>query len=155
MELVIRPIEPEDIGHTARVWHESKQSAYWCLPLQQGITPEEDERIFREHVLPGFETWIATLDGEIVAFLTLDGSYVARLYVHPARQGSGVGTALLAHAKQTSPLGLELHTHQKNAPAREFTSVADSSLLSSASAPPPRTSPTLSTTGARVQPCVK
>jgi GNAT superfamily N-acetyltransferase len=71
-------------------------------------------------VLPGFEKWIATLDGEIVAFLTLDGSYVARLYVHPARQGSGVGTALLAHAKQTSPLGLELHTHQENAPAREF-----------------------------------
>lgn len=116
----IRPIEAADIAATARVWHEAKQAAYWFLPLQMAMTIEEDEAVFRERVLPGNQTWVAVRDADLLGFLTLNGSYIARLYVHPESQGSGVGSALLQHAKRCSPDGLELQTHQRNTQARRF-----------------------------------
>jgi ribosomal protein S18 acetylase RimI-like enzyme len=118
--LSIRRIRTSDIASTARVWHDSKQAEYTYLPLQQAMTLEEDTIVFRDRVIPGNDTWVAVKNGAIVGFLTLSGSYVARLYVDPGYQGSGVGSALLDHAKQLSPTGLELHTHQRNLRARGF-----------------------------------
>ena len=42
------------------------------------------------------------------------------MYVRPGAQRGGVGRALLAKARQLSPTGLELHTHQHNDRARRF-----------------------------------
>jgi GNAT superfamily N-acetyltransferase len=117
---VRQQIQADDIEATGQVWHESKQAAYGFLPAEMALTLEEDEAIFRQYVLPGKDTWVAVQDGAVLGFLTLSGSYVARLYVQPERQGTGVGSQLLEHAKQCSRDGLELHTHQKNTQAREF-----------------------------------
>jgi GNAT superfamily N-acetyltransferase len=139
--LVIRPIQTADVAATAHVWHESKQTAYSFLPLQMAMTPEEDEAVFRQHVLPGFDTWVAVWDGEVLGFLTLNGSYVERLYVHPDRQGLGVGSALLEHAKRCSPQGLELHTHQRNTQARQFYERRDFKAVRFGISPPPESEP--------------
>jgi ribosomal protein S18 acetylase RimI-like enzyme len=59
-------------------------------------------------------------DGRICAFLASKDSYISRLYVDPAQQGQGWGSALLELAKKLHPHGLELHTHVENYPARRF-----------------------------------
>jgi ribosomal protein S18 acetylase RimI-like enzyme len=55
-----------------------------------------------------------------VGFLAVQASYVDRLYVLPSIQRMGVGSALIKHAMELSPTGLELHTHQRNLAARSF-----------------------------------
>lgn len=65
------------------------------------------------------EIWIAE-QGQIVGFLGLRGDEVSHLYVDPARQGQGIGTVLLDHAKKLRPERLELWVFQKNEGARRF-----------------------------------
>ncbi|MGE0710378.1 MAG: N-acetyltransferase family protein [Planctomycetota bacterium] len=115
----VRPFEERDLLPTLQVWHASKQAAYPYLPLEQGRTLEEDRAFFEAAILPRCALWVATCP-EVVGFLAFAGSYLDRLYVHPERQGRGVGSALLSQARRLSPAGLELHTHQANAQARRF-----------------------------------
>ena len=85
------------------------------------VHPDED---YLPHlladVLPHAEAALARLDGEPAGFLVLEGDLLADLYVAPAAQGRGVGTALLEHAKRLRPGGLRLWVFVSNAPARTF-----------------------------------
>jgi GNAT superfamily N-acetyltransferase len=65
------------------------------------------------------EIWVAEQD-EVVGFLGLNGDEVSHLYVEPALQSRGIGTALLDHAKSLRPERLELWVFQKNEGARRF-----------------------------------
>jgi len=47
-----------------------------------------------------------------------NGSYIDRMYVDPIEWRKGWGARLVALAKELSPSGLELHTHQENHAAR-------------------------------------
>jgi len=75
----------------------------------------------REHE----ELWVAEEDGRLLGFLgierstNLDAAVLERLYVEPAEQNRGVGTALLEKAKELRPEGLYLWVFQKN-PARRL-----------------------------------
>ena len=62
--------------------------------------------------------WVGTLNEQIVAYLAMNGSYIDRLYVDPSAWRQGWGTRFIHLAKQLSPHGLELHTHQENTAAR-------------------------------------
>ena len=117
----LRPYEQADESPLVALWHAAKQQAYPYLPLERSYTIETDTRFFRENLLPRCEIVVA-LDGDepLLGFLALSGSYVDRLYVHPRRQRSGVGRALLDEAKARSPRGLDLHTHQQNVSACSF-----------------------------------
>lgn len=116
----IRLMTGYDVEAVVRVWHTSGRKAYSFIDLWQQLTLTEAGRLFREHVAALCEVWVAETDAEIVGFLARRGSYIDRLYINPDHQRAGVGQALLAHAMRCSPRGLELHTHQKNAPARAF-----------------------------------
>ena len=117
----LRAYEPDDASPLVALWHAAKQQAYPYLATEQTRTLETDTRFFREHLLPRCEIVVAQRgDGPLLGFLALAGSYVDRLYVHPQRQRSGVGRALLDEAKARSPRGLELHTHQQNVSACSF-----------------------------------
>ena len=118
--IVVRRMTLKDFETVIRVWHESKQEAYPYLPLEQGRTLADDDRFFRERVVPQCDVWVAEQDGAILGFMALARSYIDRLYVHPAHQRKGVGGALLRQAMALSPAGLELHTHQKNVSAQAF-----------------------------------
>jgi len=137
----VRRLVPGDVSAAAEVWHESKQVAYPYLPLQQGLTLEDDERIFRERIWPVSELWVATWDETVVAFLAMQASYVDRLYVHPEHQSCGIGSALMDHAKGLSPAGLELYTHQKNLPARAFYEKHGFRAVNFGVSPPPESEP--------------
>jgi len=72
------------------------------------------------------ETWVITHKGRLAAFLALvpaepaEPAEIEHLYVHPAHQGSGLGTQLLDHAKTRLDTGFHLWTFCQNKQARGF-----------------------------------
>ena len=75
----------------------------------------------REHE----EVWVAEEDGRLLGFLgiehstNLDAPVLEKIYVDPAEQNRGVGSALLDKAKELRPAELYLWVFQKN-PARRL-----------------------------------
>jgi ribosomal protein S18 acetylase RimI-like enzyme len=59
-------------------------------------------------------------DGAIAAFSGIKDGELTHLYVDPAAQNRGFGSALVEHAKGESPDGLSLWVFQKNEGARRF-----------------------------------
>jgi len=115
----IRPYEPADEQGTLAVWFAAGKATYTFLPTWTTITRAQAESVFRG-ITSRCELMVAEVDGGIVGFLAMDGSYVDRLYVHPDNQRQGWGKRLLDAARQQWPAGLELHTHQQNHGARSF-----------------------------------
>jgi ribosomal protein S18 acetylase RimI-like enzyme len=66
------------------------------------------------------EIWVDDQDGIVVGFVGLNGDTMTHIYVDPAAQNRGIGTALLDHAKTLRPERLELWVFQKNESARRF-----------------------------------
>lgn len=94
------------------------------LPHFTGLhTPEEDEYFFREIVYPSCEVWGAFMRNALVGVIAFHPEEIEQLYIHPAAQRRGIGTALLALAKATARKAgtvLELSTFQCNNGARSF-----------------------------------
>lgn len=93
-----------------------------ALPhLPQLHTAAEDLAFFARVVSRAdAETWIAGLPtGEDAGFITFRPGAVEHLYVHPAHQGSGIGSALL-HLAMNKNEELKLWTFQRNTAARSF-----------------------------------
>ena len=89
------------------------------LPWLAGLhTPEEDRAFFRKQVFAQCDVWGA-IDGGLVGFIACRREWIDQFYVLPARQGQGVGDALLTIAKDAFS-GLQLWTFQRNAPTRRF-----------------------------------
>ena len=120
MALEIRQLRPDEIEEIARLWRRSREENLPWLEERMGYTPEDDLRRFREHLMLKFEVWVAAEAGLPVALMALGPGELDQLYVDPEHQRRGVGSALLDHAKQQSPAGLRLFTHQRNERARRF-----------------------------------
>jgi GNAT superfamily N-acetyltransferase len=116
----LRTIRPSEHAAASALWSRSKESAYPWLAIEQAHTRAEDLAYFRESVCARCEVWLALREARIVGLLALEASHIDQLYVEPGEQGSGVGSALLAHAKSLRPAGLSLFTFQRNARARVF-----------------------------------
>ena len=71
-------------------------------------------------LLRDFETWVARLGGRIVGFMAVAGDDLDQLYLLPGYYRQGIGSALLAKARERSPDGLRLFTFQRNMRARAF-----------------------------------
>lgn len=109
-----------DASAIADVWLRSRKGAGDAIP--PAVHDDDDVRqYFAERVLPSMETVVAVDDDHgIVGLLVLEGDVVDHLYVDPAHQSRGAGSALLDHAKRRHPNGLQLWTFQSNTPARQF-----------------------------------
>jgi GNAT superfamily N-acetyltransferase len=55
-----------------------------------------------------------------VGFIGLSPGWLDHIYVDPDAQNSGIGTALLDHAKHLQPNGLQLWAFQRNDGAHRF-----------------------------------
>lgn len=71
-------------------------------------------------MLPAAQVWVAELHGQVVGFACLQGDRLDHLYVTPAAQGRGIGTALLGQAKKARPHMLDLHVFQQHTGAGRF-----------------------------------
>lgn len=116
----IRRYEAADFESLVRLWHETKRAAFSYVALQQTYTLEDDRRFFGGVVLVECEVWVAEAAGELLGFFALNGNYIDQFFVRLGKQRQGIGTALLAKAKDLSPILLRLYTFQKNQPARAF-----------------------------------
>jgi ribosomal protein S18 acetylase RimI-like enzyme len=141
MNVSIRPFQDEDEAAVVGVWHRSGRAAYAFLPLWQSLTLDYAGKIFREVIRNGCNIWVGTLDGQVVAYLAMKGSYIARMYVDPSEWRKGWGTRLVDFAKSLSPNGLELHTHQENHAARRLYEKHGFKAVKFGTSPPPESAP--------------
>lgn len=137
----VRAYRSEDANATAEVWHRAGRAAYGFLPTWQAFALEEAREVFRDAIAARCEVFVAELEGRVVAYLALEGSYLDRLYVDPAYQQRGIGARLLEHAKALRPDGLELHTHVENRGARSFYERHGFRAVRFGTSPPPESAP--------------
>jgi GNAT superfamily N-acetyltransferase len=116
--VVLRRAGPEDAADVAEVYLTAFHATY-TFPLAH--TDDEVRGWIREQVVvPTSETWVAVVDAEIVGMMVISGGSLEQLYLRPDRWRQGVGSRLVALAKERRPDGLELYTFQVNARARAF-----------------------------------
>lgn len=109
-----------DFDAVVAMWRAAKREAYPYIEAEKSRTIAEDSRFFSEKIAARCDLWVIEDEQEIAGFLAIVGNYIERLYVHPKKWRRGFGTRLLELAKELSPEGLELHTHQQNRRARAF-----------------------------------
>lgn len=91
-----------------------------CLPFLPRLhTREEDLAFFRDKVFPGFDLTVAERDGMIAGYSAVAPGWLEQLYVLPQFHGQGVGSQLLARAKEGEDV-FQLWVFQKNLKARRF-----------------------------------
>ncbi|MEO8290357.1 MAG: GNAT family N-acetyltransferase [Gaiellaceae bacterium] len=113
----IRPVEPGDTEAVADVF---LAAAAEMTYLPELYTEAETRTFIRDVLLPNNEVWVAEEGGRVIGFAGLGEDSVRHLWVQPEAQNRGVGTALLALAKERRPGGLQLWVFQRNVGARRF-----------------------------------
>jgi GNAT superfamily N-acetyltransferase len=137
----IREFQHADEAAVVDVWHRSGRATYTFLPTWQAFTLEQARWVFENIIRPNCAIWVATLDERVVAYLAMQGTYIDRLFVDPREWRKGWGTQLVNFAKQISPHGLELHTHQENVVARVFYERHGFRAVQFGCSPPPESAP--------------
>jgi GNAT superfamily N-acetyltransferase len=90
------------------------------LPWLAGLhAADEDRGFWSDHLWPDCTIIGAERDGDLVGVIAFREGRVEQLYVMPAAQGQGIGSALLEIAKAAYPQ-LCLWTFQRNVVARRF-----------------------------------
>lgn len=116
-EILIRRAVPSDADSIADAWLAAFRETYDFPPAHS----DDDVRAWvRDGLLPTTDTRVATADGTVVGFMALRGASVEQLYLRRPWTGRGIGSRLIALAREASPDGLELWTFQVNVGARRF-----------------------------------
>ena len=139
--LEIREMAADEIEEVVRVWERSRWAAQPALEQRMGYSHADNLRFFRDAVARECQVWLAVEGPGPVGLLALAGSRIEQLYVDPPCQGRGVGGALLLRAKELSPEGLGLFTHQANARARAFYEGRGFRPVAFGVSPPPESEP--------------
>lgn len=118
--LTIRAATKSDLDQIAYVWHASASSIDAIaeqLPTQDSMR----SRINAE-LNSGWELFVAERAGQIIGMLALklSANVLDQIFVLPEAQGSGVGAALMAHAKVMMPAGFTLRMAEANQQAADF-----------------------------------
>ena len=116
--VTLRRAAPADSDAIAAIHIAARREAMPWLAVVH--TDEETRAWVAGIVLPAQDVRVADVDGRVVGYAARDGAELNDLYVDPAWQGRGVGTALLHAAMAASPDELWLWTFQRNAAARRF-----------------------------------
>ncbi len=113
---VIRSYQPADCDDVLRVWTHASAVAHPFLSEEF----LELERHNIPHVyLPNADTWVWVVDGRVVGFISLLGNEVGAIFVEPEFHRSGIGQALMAHARALRGV-LEVEVFERNLQGRAF-----------------------------------
>jgi len=112
------PATGDDAGEITDLYLAARTDALPYLP--QLYTGEQVRAWIAGTVMRRCGVWIARRGGRVVGFMALDGDDLDQLYVLPGHYRQGIGSRLLALAKQQSPGRLRLFTFQRNTRARAF-----------------------------------
>ncbi len=113
---MIRPYEEEDTEGVVEAWYQTSLIAHSFL--SEPFFEEEKENL-RNIFLPRAQTWVYEIEGRVGGFISLAGNEVGGIFIHPAWQRRGIGTALLDKAKSLQGV-LELEVFEANTQGRSF-----------------------------------
>jgi ribosomal protein S18 acetylase RimI-like enzyme len=113
---MIRRGGPDDVGAIAELYERSFATLAF-LPVLH--TLDEHRRWFTR-VASEKEVWVYEEEDEIVGFAVLGADTLDYLYLEPRAFGRGIGSALLAKAKERRPDGFRFWVFQQNQRARRF-----------------------------------
>lgn len=118
-EFTLRPASPSDLPDLAEIFLAVRADAVPEMPAL--IVPAD---VVRDDIggwsLEQKDVWVAEDALGISGFAAVTAEWLDGLYVLPARQGHGIGTALLGLVKSLRPKGFGLWVFASNAPARGF-----------------------------------
>lgn len=118
-QLLLRPAETADLPELASLHLRAREAAVPSMPAL--VHPPDDVRRFvLGWDLTRRETWLAEEGGRLVGYVVLERDWLDSLYVEPAQQQRGIGSALLALAQGLRPDGFGLWVFVSNAAARAF-----------------------------------
>ena len=140
-DLIIRPYQSGDFEAVTNLWRRAREQAFPEFQRTKGHTFEEDRTYFRDVILVNNDVWVAEVQGNAAAFMAIAGDFIDQLYVDPAYQRSGLGKALLEHARTLSPEHLRLYTLQINTNARDFYERNGFRAVKLGVSPPPESEP--------------
>jgi GNAT superfamily N-acetyltransferase len=93
---VIRRATPADAPAIAAVQARTWRHAYADIVDPERMPdPSQQAPRFAEYIAGGTEVLVFDQDGVVAGFAALDGDELRAIYVEPAAQGAGVGSALL------------------------------------------------------------
>lgn len=115
--LTLDRLERSDMKSAARIHRIAFDTNFpWLAGLH---TPEEDCDYWTRHLFDTAQIWGAKHDGHLRGVAAVEDGWIRQLYVDPAFQGKGAGSALLKRVQSTSG-ELQLWTFQCNLRARHF-----------------------------------
>ena len=138
---IIRPYKLDDFDAVTALWRRARELAFPEFQRTKGHSFEEDQAYFRDVILVNNDVWVAEVDGSAAAFMAIAGDFIDQLYVDPDHQRSGLGRALLEHAKALSPEHLWLFTLQININGRAFYERNGFRAVKFGVSPPPESEP--------------
>jgi chorismate mutase/ribosomal protein S18 acetylase RimI-like enzyme len=116
-DVLLRSATTDDAEEITELYLATRRAAVPAMPPQ--LHAHDSVVAFMTGVIVDKEVWVAEID-DIVGFATLAEAFLDALYVGPAHQGLGIGTALLDLAKARRPDGFALWVFASNLPARGF-----------------------------------
>jgi ribosomal protein S18 acetylase RimI-like enzyme len=115
MEIV--PYSEDWLAELIPMWRASFEAAVGVVDPH----PVEEQRsYFLEQVLPHNQVVLALVKRQLAGFIAFSSESVDQLYVRAGYQGSGIGSRLLALAKNNAAGSLSLYTFARNSGARAF-----------------------------------
>lgn len=118
MTVEIRKAETSDVAAVAELFIASQADALPFVAILH--TPSETRAFIANEVFQKCDVWVAADRGFIVGMMALAGTHVDHLYLLPGFYRRGIGTKLLAKAKELSPEKLSLYAFAVNDRARAF-----------------------------------
>lgn len=115
--MILRPATPSDAPAIAVILRTCFRVSLPFLPALH--TPEEDLAYVSGNLLVNDTVWVAEVDGGVVGYVGFRDDWIDHLYIHPDRQGQGIGPALLAKALEDGR-AKQLWAFQQNVRARRF-----------------------------------
>jgi putative acetyltransferase len=113
---MIRKYQPTDLDDVLQSWSSASAIAHPFLSAEF----HAQERLNIANIyLPNAETWVWQSDNSVVGFIALIGNEVGGLFVNAKSQRTGIGHALIQHAR-TLHGELEVEVFKDNTIGRAF-----------------------------------
>lgn len=111
-----RPLAPDDLGAISLVHRRACLIAYRFMNWSYSL--DEVEAWYSPKLAEWTWTLAAFEDDAMAGFIALRDRHIDQLFVDPAHQRSGIGSALLGEALKRAPGQATLHVFEENRPAR-------------------------------------